>query len=152
MRLLLPLMLPPALPGLAQLKSGPPLPYHAVEGWAKLPDGWNFGETSGVDVDKNDNVWAFNRGAHPVVQFDKSGRMLQAWTDVPVKSSHGIRVDADGNIWTIDVAGHRLMKFTPSGRLLMFIGSVGGAPGTNESQDAFARPNDIHFAPHGDLF
>jgi DNA-binding beta-propeller fold protein YncE len=152
MRLLLPLILAIALPGLAQLKSGPPLPYHAVEGWAKLPEGWNFGETSGVDVDKNDNVWVFNRGAHPVVQLDKSGRMLQAWTDVPVKSSHGIRVDADGNIWTIDVAGHRLMKFTPSGRLLMFIGSVGGAAGNNDSKDAFSRPTDITFAPNGDLF
>jgi len=127
MRLLFPLILVSALPGLAQLKSGPPLPYHAVEGWAKLPAGWNFGETSGVDVDKNDNVWVFNRGAHPVVQLNKSGRMLQAWPDVPAKSSHGIRVDADGNIWTIDVAGHRLMKFTPAGALLMFIGSVGGA-------------------------
>ena len=152
MRLLLPLMLVSALPVLAQLKSGPPLPYHAVEGWAKLPAGWNFGETSGVDVDKNDNVWVFNRGSHPVIQFDKSGRMLQAWPDVPVKSSHGIRVDADGNIWTIDVAGHRLMKFTPAGALLMFIGSVGGAAGNNDSKDAFGRPTDITFAPNGDLF
>jgi DNA-binding beta-propeller fold protein YncE len=152
MRLLLPLMLASVLPGVAQLKSGPPLPYHAVEGWAKLPAGWNFGETSGVDVDKNDNVWVFNRGAHPVMQFDKSGHMLQSWTDVPVKSSHGIRLDADGNIWTIDVAGHRLMKFTPSGRLLMFIGSVGGAAGNNDSKDAFSRPTDITFAPNGDLF
>jgi DNA-binding beta-propeller fold protein YncE len=152
MRLFLPLMLASVLPGLAQLKSGPPLPYHAVEGWAKLPAGWNFGETSGVDVDKNDNVWVFNRGAHPVIQLDKSGRMLQAWNDVPVKSSHGIRVDAAGNIWTIDVAGHRLMKFTPSGGLLMFIGSVGGAAGNNDSKDAFNRPTGITFAPNDDLF
>src|SRR5258708_33215729 len=103
----------------ADLASGPPLPNQLVKDWAQMPTGWNFGETSGVDVDKNDNVWVFNRGAHPVVQLDKSGRMLQAWPDVPAKSSHGIRVDAGGNLWTVDVAGHRLLKFTPSGGLLM---------------------------------
>ncbi|MDP8979627.1 MAG: peptidyl-alpha-hydroxyglycine alpha-amidating lyase family protein [Acidobacteriota bacterium] len=152
MRSVLPLMIFSFLPAWAQLKTGPPLPYHAVEGWAKLPAGWNFGETSGVDIDRNDNVWVFNRGAHPVMQFDKSGRMLQAWNDVPAKSSHGSRVDADGNIWTVDVAGHRLMKFTPAGALLMFIGSVGGAAGNNDSKDAFNRPTGITFAPNGDLF
>src|SRR5260221_9752645 len=135
MRLLLPLMLASALPVLAQLKSGPPLPYHAVEGWAKLPADWNFGETSGVDVDKNDNVWVFNRGAHPVIQFDKSGRMLQTWKEVPVDSSHSIRVGPDGNIWTIDVKAHRVLKSTPSGRVLMMLGLVGGAAGDNNTKD-----------------
>src|SRR5438132_8096753 len=120
MRLLLVLPLL-ALPALAELKSGPPLPYHPVPNWAQLPEGFNFGECSGVDVDKNDNVWVFNRGAHPVMQFDKSGKMLQAWTEVPVQSSHGIRVDADGNIWTVDVGAHRLLKFTPGGQVLMMI-------------------------------
>jgi hypothetical protein len=38
----------------ADLKTGPPLNYHVVENWAQLPEGWNFGECSGVDVDKDD--------------------------------------------------------------------------------------------------
>ena len=141
-----------SLPCLAELKSGPPLPYRVVENWAQLPNGWNFGECSGVDVDKNDNVWVFNRGAHPVMQFDKNGKLLQAWTEVPVKSSHGIRVDADGNIWTIDVEAHRIVKFTPQGKVMMMIGGVGGAPGKEDSKDAFNRPTDVIFAPNGDFF
>jgi len=79
------------------LKTGPPLPHKLVKDWAKLPKGWNFGESSGVAVDKQDNVWVFNRGAHPVIQFDKHGNMLQSWGDGLFKSSHGIRIDADGN-------------------------------------------------------
>jgi DNA-binding beta-propeller fold protein YncE len=141
-----------ALPALAELKSGPPLPHHVVADWAQLPKGWNFGETSGVDVDKDDNVWVFNRGAHPVIQFDKSGKMLQAWTEVPLKTAHGLRVDRDGNIWTVDVEAHRLMKFTPGGRLLMMIGQVGGAAGTNDTKDGFNRPANLTFAPNGDFF
>ncbi len=140
------------LPALAELKSGPALPHHVVADWAQLPKGWNFGETSGVDVDKDDNVWVFNRGAHPVIQFDKSGKMLQAWTEVPLKTAHGLRVDRDGNIWTVDVEAHRLMKFTPGGRLLMMIGQVGGAAGTNDTKDGFNRPANLTFAPNGDFF
>src|SRR5580704_13828230 len=120
------------LPVLAELKSGPALPHHVVMDWAQLPKGWNFGECSGVDVDKDDNVWVFNRGAHPVMQFDKSGKLLQSWNDVPVKSSHGLRVDAAGNIWTVDVEAHRVIKFTPEGRVLMMIGGVGGAAGKED--------------------
>ncbi len=141
-----------ALPALAELKSGPALPHHVVADWAQLPKGWNFGETSGVDVDKDDNVWVFNRGAHPVIQFDKSGKMLQAWTEVPLKTAHGLRVDRDGNIWTVDVEAHRLMKFTPGGRLLMMIGQVGGAAGTNDTKDGFNRPTNLTLAPNGDFF
>ena len=136
-----------------ELKSGPPLDYRVVPGWAQLPKGWNFGECSGVDVDQNDNVWVYNRGTHPVMQFDKSGKLLQAWTNVPVQSSHGIRVDADGNVWTVDVGAHRLIKFTPAGQVLMIIGGVRGAAGKdNDIKDAFNQPTDITFAPNGDLF
>ena len=91
----------------AELKSGPPLDYRPVPGWAQLPKGWNFGECSGVDVDKDDNVWVYNRGTHPVMEFDKSGKLLQAWADVPVQSSHGIRVDKERTFgrWTSERTG-----------------------------------------------
>src|SRR5690349_19757814 len=82
---------PPAA-GVARLNQGPPLPYTLVASWAQLPKGYNFGEASGVDVDKQGNVWVFNRGHWPVMEFDRSGRMLQAWTEdtFRVKSSHGL--------------------------------------------------------------
>src|SRR5947199_6826376 len=89
------------------LVAQPPLSVHPVEDWAKLPAGWNLGECSGVAVDKQDNVWVFNRGPHPVVEFDKNGKFVKAFAEVPVVSSHGIRVSPDGNVWLIDVAGHK---------------------------------------------
>jgi len=93
----------------AELKSGPSLPHKVVKNWAQLPKGWNFGECSGVAVDRRDNVWVFNRGPHPVIQFDKNGKMLQAWGENTFISSHGIRVDDDGAIWAVDVKGHVVM-------------------------------------------
>lgn len=131
------------------LKSGPPLPHKLVKDWAKLPQGWNFGESSGVAVDKQDNVWVFNRGAHPVIQFDKNGKMLQSWGEGLFKSTHGIRIDADGNVWAIDVKGHLVLKFSPAGKVQMVIGR---RPGNNDSKDSFNEPTGIAFAANGDLF
>src|SRR5438105_1863284 len=39
--------------------------YRIIEDWAKLPDGWSFKEVAAVGVDKDDNVYCFNRGDHP---------------------------------------------------------------------------------------
>ncbi len=136
----------------AVVPTGPALPYHVVADWAKLPAGWNFGECSGVAVDQKDNVWVFNRGAHPVIEFDSSGKMLQAWNDVPIKSSHGIRVDPEGNVWLIDVAGHKVLKMSPTGRVLMAIGAVGGAVGDQTAPYAFNRPTNIGFGADGSFF
>jgi len=141
---------PPCLFG--ELKSGPPLPHQVVKGWAKLPAGWNFGECSGVDVDKDDNVWVFNRGPHPVIEFDQQGKMLRAWESVPVKSSHGIRIAADGNVWLVDVKGHAVMRFTPEGKLLMVIAQPYNRPGDNDSHDGFNEPTGLTFAPNGGFF
>src|SRR5919202_6295380 len=111
-----------SVPAVAELKSGPPLPQKLVKDWGQLPKGWNFGECSGVAVDQQDNVWVFNRGSHPVIEFDKAGNMLQAWGEGTVKSSHGIRVDQEGNVWGIDVKGHVVLKYSPAGRVLMILG------------------------------
>ena len=135
----------------AELKSGPPLPHHLVKDWAQLPKGYNFGECSGVDVDKQGNVWVFNRGAWPLIQFDKTGKMLQAWNEdtVRIKSAHGVRVDPDGNLWCADVKGHTLIKFTPQGRVLMVIGRTAG---DNNSKDAFNEPTGFAFTSDGGFY
>ena len=151
-RTCLPLGLFFALAALGQMQSGPPLPLHVVKDWAQLPKGWNFGECSGVDVDKEDNVWVFNRGAHPVIEFDKDGKMLQAWSEVPVKSSHGIRIDPQGNVWLVDVKGHAVLKCSTAGRVLNVIALPYNNHGDNDTRDGFYEPTGVAFAPNGDFF
>ena len=34
-------------------------PYRIEQGWAKYPAGRKWGSTSGVDVDRDGNIWAF---------------------------------------------------------------------------------------------
>jgi DNA-binding beta-propeller fold protein YncE len=136
-------------------QSGPQLPYHLVANWPSLPKGYNFGESSGVDVDKQDNVWIANRGAWPIMEFDRSGKFLQAWNEDTVrtypgvgKGAHGLRVDPDGNIWLVDVDGHLICKYNQDGRRLMTLGTRQGVASNNDSQVGFNRPTNLWFLPN----
>src|SRR5262249_29749922 len=54
--------------------------YQVVDDWAKLPDGWALNaDVAAVGVDKNDNVYCFNRGEHPMIVFDRNGNFLRSW-------------------------------------------------------------------------
>lgn len=141
------------LEGQTMLPGGPPLPHKVVKDWAKLPEGWNFGETSGVATDKDDNVWVFNRGPHQVIQFDKNGNVRQSWKEVPITSAHGMKVDPAGNVWAIDVKGHMLFQFNTAGRIQMVIGNAGKQPSAdNDVRDAFNEPTAVSFLPDGGFF
>ena len=141
------LLLPAAL--LAQLQSGPPLPHQLVRDWAKLPRGWNLGQSTGVAIDKDDNVWVFNRGSHPVLKFDRNGNFLESWGEGLFTSPHGLRFDHWGKLWAVDVMGHAVMKLTAAGKLQIVLG---GVVGNNDSKDSFNQPTNTAFAPNGDFY
>ena len=130
----------------------PELPQKLVENWAQLPKGWNFGETAGVAVDADDQVWVFNRGAHPVIAFEQDGSFLRAWEEPPVVSAHGIEAGPGGSVWLVDVAGHSVMKFSPMGRLQMVIANAGRGAGDNDTKYAFNRPTGMAFRPDGGFY
>ncbi|MBI3061145.1 MAG: hypothetical protein HYY83_04095, partial [Deltaproteobacteria bacterium] len=51
--------------------------YEVAEGWGKLPDGWSYREVAAVGVDRQDRLYAFSRGEHPVIVFDRDGNFLR---------------------------------------------------------------------------
>jgi len=53
--------------------------YEAEEGWAKIPEGHEFPDASGVTVDSDGNVYILNRGPHPVIVLDKNGNFLRSF-------------------------------------------------------------------------
>ena len=51
--------------------------YEQIDNWAKVPPGWSLHEVGAVGVDKQDNVYVFNRGEHPMMVFDREGNFLR---------------------------------------------------------------------------
>ena len=63
--------------------------YEVAEPWAQLPEGWSFREVAAVGVDAQDQVYAFNRGAHPMMVFDRQGHFLRSRGEGVFTRAHG---------------------------------------------------------------
>jgi hypothetical protein len=50
-----------------------------LEGWGKVPEGWDLVEVGAAATDSQDRVYALNRGEHPMVVFDGDGNFLMSW-------------------------------------------------------------------------
>ena len=90
-----------------------PNPFHAVEGYFKMPEGRTWGSTSAVEIDKDGkSVWVAERcGANScldapavdiVLKFDPAGKLVKSFAAGLMIFPHGIAVDRDGNIWVTD--------------------------------------------------
>ncbi len=129
-------------------------PYHVVEAWPTLPSNIKWGAVISVDADPKGNIWAFHRAQPPILEFDRSGKLLKSFgTDMFVQP-HGMTMAPDGNIWVTDAQGkdgkgHQVFKFSPDGKVLMTLGKAGVA---GEGPDVFNGPTDVVVAPNGDIF
>jgi streptogramin lyase len=133
------------------------------DGWAKFPDGRRWGATSAIDIDRDGNIWVFERcggitclgsNVAPVVKLDPAGKYLKSFGAGMFVFPHGIHVDRDGNVWVTDGQGkdgkgHVVVKFNPDGKVLMTLGKPGIA---GDGPDTFNMPSDVATAPNGDIF
>ncbi|HTE16880.1 MAG TPA: peptidyl-alpha-hydroxyglycine alpha-amidating lyase family protein, partial [Armatimonadota bacterium] len=136
--------------------------YTVQAGWEGLPMGWSFVEVAGVATDAEDRVSVFNRGAHPVIVFDRDGRFLRSWGEGVFVRPHGITVGPDGAVYCVDDADHTVRKFTPEGELLLTLGASGrasdtGAAGVDyrtirRAGPPFHFPTNLALAPSGEMY
>jgi streptogramin lyase len=138
-------------------------PYRVEAGWAKFPEGRKWGSTSAVDVDRDGNIWVFERcgdrscaGSNlaPIFKFDRSGKAVKWFGAGMFVFPHGMHVDRDGNVWVTDAEGkdgkgHQVVKFSPDGKVLLVLGKAGV---TGDGPDTFNRPSAVTTAPNGDIF
>ena len=99
--------------------------YEVVEPWAQLPEGWSFREVAAVGVDAQDNVYAFNRGTHPMIVFDREGHFLRSWGEGVFTCAHGITMGPDGTVFCTDDGDHTVRKCTLEGKVLFTLGVPG---------------------------
>jgi DNA-binding beta-propeller fold protein YncE len=124
--------------------------YEAVDNWAKLPPGMEFNaDVAAVGVDRQDRVYAFNRGTHPMCVFDRDGNFLASWGEGVFKRAHGVHMAPDGTIWLTDDGDHTVRHCTLDGKVLLTIG-VPGKPQPYMSGQPFNRCTHTALSPQAD--
>ena len=114
-----------------------------------LPKGLSFG--AAVAVDSKDQVYVFNRGAHPMCVFDRSGKFLRSWGEGQYPRAHGLHIDAHDTLYLTDDGGHFVRKCTTEGRVLLEIG-VPGRPAPFMSGEPFHRCTHTALSPKGEIY
>jgi streptogramin lyase len=139
-------------PDPAQMEKAPDLGYKPVPANLTLPDGMKMGAPSSVALDSAGHLLVFNRGEHPLMEFDAQGKFVRGFGEGMYVRPHGMRIDPEGNIWTTDVNGHTVTKMNAKGDVLMTIGTRGQAGSWTETTHLMQEPADLAFGPQGDVF
>lgn len=113
--------------------------------------GVEIGMVSWVAAAADGTAYLLQRGAtaDPVINVDRSGKVLRSWGRGRYVMPHAIRVDPDGHVWTTDAASSHVIKYSPGGEVLLDI-AVGGQP--TSCRNNFCGTTDIAFAANGHLF
>ena len=125
--------------------------YRVVEKWAQWPENWRLHDVAAVAVDANDCVYAFHRGEHPVVVFDRDGRVLRTFGEGVFTRPHGIHMAPDGDLYLTDDGDHTVRKCTPQGKVLLTLG-IPGEPAPFMSGDPFRRCTHTALSPQGEIY
>ena len=125
--------------------------YEVEEGWGQLPPGWSFREVAAVGVDKNDNVYCFSRGQHPIIVFDRDGNFLRSWGAGTFKRAHGITMGPDDTIYLTDDGDHTVRQCTLDGKVLLTLG-IPGTPAPYQSGEPFNRCTHVALSPKNEIY
>ena len=123
--------------------------FEVNESWAKIPDEIVLGDCAAVGVDSKDNVYAFNRGDHPVAVFDQDGNLLRTWGEGVFTRPHGVHMAPDDTIWLTDDGDHTVRHCTLDGRVLLTLG-IPGKPSPFMSGEPFHRCTHTALSPQCD--
>jgi hypothetical protein len=125
--------------------------FEVQENWGELPAGWELNDVAAVAVDKQDRVYVFNRGAHPMIVFDREGYFLRSWGEGLFSRAHGLHIGPDEHLYCTDDGDHTVRKCTLDGKVLLTIG-IPGKPAPHMSGDPFNRCTHTALSPGGDIY
>ncbi len=125
--------------------------YEVQDNFGKLPDGWSYLEVSGVAVDRQDRVYVFNRGKHPMIVLDRDGKFLGSWGEGMFTRPHAATMAPDDTLWLVDDGDHTIRHCSLDGKVLLTIGTP-NQPAPKWSGAPFNRPTHVALAADGSLY
>jgi DNA-binding beta-propeller fold protein YncE len=164
----------------------PTLPHKLVE-WpapptsaAGVPGAWNFIQVSSVAISPRGTILVLHRGAHPIMEFESSGKFIRSWGDGMF--SEGKVAAIPEAHWTADKShysavygpagcascGAHSIRIDPQGNIWVVdapghviykmspqwkeIMRLGKKGVSGNGPDTFNLPTDVAFAPSGDVY
>lgn len=125
--------------------------FEPIESWGQLPAEIDLGDVAGIGIDRQDRVFMFNRGSHPMVIVSKDGEFLGSWGRGQFSNPHGVSMGPDETIYLTDNGDHTVRKYSLDGKLLLEIG-VPGKPAPFMSGAPFCRCTHTALSPEGDIY
>lgn len=134
--------------------TAPQLDLEAVPHFLKTPADGNMIQPTGVAVNSQGHIFAFNKGNRQLMEFDGQGNYLRSLGHGIFKDPHGLRIDQQDNIWATDLVSHLVIKMNPDGHVLMVLGENGTSGLLNETRNMvlFFKPADVAIARNGDIY
>lgn len=128
--------------------------YELVPGWGKLPEGKRYGNTHGVAVDKDSNVYIFNQSDDALCVFDKEGKFIKSWGAEYKPGAHGLTLNKEGSeefLYLCDYAKPQVVKTTLDGKV------VQAYPMPTSMAEVYPdpgkyKPTNLAVAPNGDVY
>jgi DNA-binding beta-propeller fold protein YncE len=111
---------------------------------------------SGLAIDRNDRIYAFNRGPKPVMVFDRDGTLVSSGADQEINGKtinpswqHSGAVDWDGNVYIIERDAHRIVKLSP--KLDRFLLQLGTTNERGNDPAHFDLPSGVAILRNGNI-
>jgi DNA-binding beta-propeller fold protein YncE len=111
---------------------------------------------SGLAIDQNDRIYAFNRGPKPVMVFDRDGNLVMSGADQEINGKtinpswqHSGTVDWEGNVYIIERDAHRIVKLSP--KLDKFLLQLGTTNERGNDATHFDLPSGIAVLRNGNI-
>jgi hypothetical protein len=101
------------------------LPFYLVENFFHYPPNSIVGRVSGIAVGPTGNIFALNRGYHPMLEFKSDGSFVRSWGEGSTMfvGTHTLRFDPQGNLWYVDAADSIIYRFDSEGRTAGTLGT-----------------------------
>jgi hypothetical protein len=119
--------------------------------WEKLPPDIRLGEVAAVGVDKDDRIYVFNRGEHPVVVLSRAGDFIRSWGEEVFPHPHGLHIGPDHTLWLTDDGSHCVRQCSPEGKVLRTIGIPGTTAGYMSGKP-FCMCTHTALSPKGEVY
>jgi DNA-binding beta-propeller fold protein YncE len=147
--------------GPAAAQAAPPLAFHVVDNFLKLPEHLNMAEVVGTALDSKGHVFVLNRGHQPILEFNADGSFMRTIGEgIPTEGPHNVRVDPQDNLWYIDAGNNLVVKFDQQMHIQMVLGRR-PEPWTYMTHvieraipqpQNFYQPTDVTWGPDGSIF